>query len=222
MAFGPIMQLNVGELLIELGPIAKDDMGQFIAPGMQQASITKYLTRRSAPVLEDELEWLDRERTSKDSLIWGIYVISSSERLLIGSTSLHNISVDHTIQSTSGSMIFRKEYWGKGIAGSVHKARTWYAFEQLGHTRIKSAVIHGNVASRKALEKSGYIHVYTERNTVFVDGRLRHQDNLECLNPSETTWRLWWGEDQPTPEAIAARQKTREAMAWAVENVCLL
>lgn len=222
MAFGPIMQLKVGELLIELAPVAKTDVGEFISPGMQQASITKYLRRNVGPVLEDELEWFERERASKDSIVWGIYIVEGKKRLLIGNTGIHEITNEHTIQSTSGSMIFRKEYWGKGIASAIHKARTWYVFEQLGHTRVKSAVVHGNIASRKALEKSGYNLVYVERNTHFVDGGLHHQDNLECLNPSESAWRLWWGKDQPTDEAIAARERAREVMQWAKTHVNLL
>jgi len=82
-------------------------------------------------------------------------------------------------------------------------------------------VSHGNIASRKALEKSGYNLVYVERNVQFTDGKLVHQDNLECLNPDERAWSLWWGDDQPTPEAIAARQRTIDVMKWAEENVVL-
>jgi RimJ/RimL family protein N-acetyltransferase len=222
MAFGPIMQLKAGDLSLELAPLAKADMGEFVAPGMQRASITKYLGRHVAPVLEDELEWFERTRTEKDSLIWGIYVVGDKKRQLIGNTGLSGITSDRIIQATSGSMIFRKEFWGKGIASHIHKARTWYAFKYLGHTRVMSAVIHGNVASLKALEKTGYSLVYVERNTVFIDGRLSHQDNLECLNPSPEAWKLWWGSDRPTSSARRARQKTLEALTWAEQNVTLL
>src|SRR5690606_16137983 len=106
MAFGPIMQLKVGELNLELAPIAKDDMKNFVSLGMQQASITKYLARRAAPVLEDELEWFDKTRAEKNSLIWGIYVVEDESRQLIGNTGLHDITHEHLIQSVSGSMIF--------------------------------------------------------------------------------------------------------------------
>lgn len=221
MAFGPIMRLTVGELGIELAPIHKDDLGEFVSPGMQQASITKYLNHHIAPVYEDEVEWFDRVRAEKDSLIWGIYVIQGEKRQLIGNTGLQGITTTPLLQSTSGSMIFRKDYWGRGIASSVHKARTWYAFTQLGHIRIKSAVVQGNEASLKALVKCGYTVVYTERNTAFVDGELRHQDNLECLNPSEKAWAMWWGNNEPTPEALKAWQKTIDSLAWAEENVSL-
>lgn len=222
MAFGPIMKMKVGELAIELAPIKKEDLGEFVSPGMQQASVTQYFIRRNAPVFEDEVEWFDRKRHEENSVVWGIYSVENGERKLIGSTGLHEITKSHTIQSVSGSMIFRKEYWGKGIATAVHKARTWYAFIQLGHTRIKSAVYWGNIASKKALEKSGYNLVYVERNTAFIDGTLRHEDNLECLNPSEQAWSLWWGNDEPPQSSLAARERTHETIVWAEENVELL
>ncbi len=222
MAFGPIMQLKIGQLDIELAPIAREDLAAFVSPGMQRASIHKYLARATAPTLEDEQQWYDKTRAATDSLVWGIWDVSGGQRVLIGNTALTDITREHTIQATSGSMIFRKEYWGRGIASAIHKARTWYAFQYTGLTRIKAAVQHGNIASLKALQKSGYALVYVERNTKFIDGQLRHQDNVECLNPSELAWQLWWGDDQATVEAEVARQRTLEAMAWAEENVTLL
>lgn len=221
MGFGPIMRLQVGELKLELAPISKNDLDSVVSPGMQQASVTRYLGGQSAPVLETEIEWFDRIRTEKASLVWGTYDVTG-ERKLIGTTSLHDIEKGHVIQATSGSMIFRKEYWGKGIASAIHKARTWYVFEHLGYTRIKSAVLHGNIASRKALEKSGYNLVYVERNTGFALGKMRHQDNLECINPGETAWKLWWGADRPPLASRRARLLTKEAMEWAATNVELL
>jgi len=222
MAFGPRMQLDVGDLKIELAPLSQEVLSEFVSPGLQQASVTKYLNSTTAPVLEDEHEWFEKTRLAEDTITWGIYVRDGEKRLLIGNTSLTDITKGHTIQAVSGSMIFRKDYWGKGIASTIHKARTWYVFDQLGFTRVKSAVIHGNVASRKALEKSGYRLVYVERNTAFIDGQLRHQDNLECINPSQTAWSLWWGHDTPPTDAVDARNCTLDAMAWAKEHVTLL
>ncbi|HMI09259.1 MAG TPA: GNAT family N-acetyltransferase [Candidatus Saccharimonadales bacterium] len=222
MAFGPIMQLQVGDLKVELAPLTKDNMPEFINPGMQQASVTRYLSRRSAPVLEDEQEWFERIREEKESLTWGIYVVESDERILIGDTTLFDITKNHIHQATSGSMIFRHEYWGKGIASSIHKARTWYAFQHLGLHRIMSAVYQGNVASLKALQKSGYDLVYIERNTSFIDGTLRHQDNLECLNPNDPFWSQWWHGERPPKHSLVARRQAVDALKWASQNVRLL
>lgn len=224
MAFGPIMRFKVGELQIELAPLTKEVMSEFVSPGMQQASITRYLARHNAPVFEDELEWFEKTRANKDNLVWGIWIIDGDKRTLIGNSGLEDINVNHgkMHQATSGSMIFRKEYWGKGIASAAHKARTWYAFHELGLHRIMSAVIQGNEGSLKALMRSGYTLVYVERNTVFANGKIRHQNNLECVNPNDPFWSQWWNGEKPTVEALAARRLTRKALAWAEEHVELV
>jgi RimJ/RimL family protein N-acetyltransferase len=221
MAFGPIMRVTVGELQIELAPLTKESVVEFVRPGMQQHGVFRYLASCTANVEEDEYEWYEKVRKNQKSIVWGIWVIDGDERILIGNSALAEIETGHGFmrQATSGSMIFRKEYWGKGIASAAHKARTWYAFKHLGLHRIMSAVIQGNEGSLKALSRSGYTLVYVERNTVFVEGEVRHQDNLECLNPNDPFWSQWWNHDEPAAQSIAARELTRTVLDWAEENV---
>lgn len=234
MAFGPIMRFTVGESRIELAPLTKESVGEFISlehgGGLQQMSVSRYLGMSWAPVAEDEQEWFEKVRSDKNSLVWGIWVVEGSggsrTRTLIGNSTLFDIGKSgHTRfirQATSGSLIFRKEYWGKGIASAAHKARTWYAFNQIGLHRITSAVIQANGGSRKALERSGYTFVYTERNEQFSDGRFHHLDSFECLNPLDVFWSQWWHGDRPPKAARQARLLTREALAWAERHVELV
>ena len=133
-----------------------------------------------------------------------------------------NITKKHVHTATSGIIIVDKNYWGKGVASASHHARTWYAFENLGLHCIKSAVVQGNIASLRALQRCGYTHLYTQRNDVFINGKLHHTDHLECLNPIDWAWNQWWGSDQPSPEHIAARQRSLAALEWARERVVLL
>jgi len=227
MAFGPIMRLKVGEFNIELAPLTRESMSEFVnlthGGGMQRYSVTRYLGRQIAPVLEDETDWFDKVRKDATSIVWGIWMIDGDNRTLIGNSSLNGIGEDgHSgfiRQTTSGSMIFRPEYWGKGIASAAHKARTWYAFQHLGLHRIKSAVIQGNGGSSKALGRSGYTYVYTERNETFVDGKLRHLDCFECLNPLDLFWKQWWHGDRPPQTSLNARKLTLDTLKWAEENV---
>ena len=228
MAFGPIMRFTVSGLSIELAPLTRDSMAEFVGidhgGGMQRFGVTKYLGRSFAPVLEDEHEWFEKSRKSSD-VLWGIWLVKDGRRTLIGNSGLTGIGeqghAGFIRQATSGSMIFRPEYWSKGIASAAHKARTAYAFNQLGLHRIKSAVLHGNGGSVKALERSGYAYVYTERNEMFIDGALRHMDNFECLNPLPMFWEQWWGSETPPASAVEARERTIQALAWAKENVDL-
>ena len=219
MSFGPVMRFKVNGLNIELAPLSKEVMGEFVNPGMQQFGVRKYTGSHIAPVLEDEIEWFDKVRADRKSLVWGIWVIDGDTRTLIGNSALSDIKRGHIHQATSGSMLFRQEYWGKGIASAAHKARTWYAFQHMGLHRIMSAVIQGNKGSLKALSRSGYTKVYVERNETFVDGQLRHLDCLECLNPNETFWEQWWHGDRPTKLNLEARIATREVLSWAEQNV---
>lgn len=230
MSFGPIMRLKVGELSIELAPFTKESATDFVSleagGGMQQHSVFRYLGQSGALVAEDEQEWYEKVRTDKNSLVWGIWLVEGGgdtlKRTLIGNSSLSEIESGHSQlirQATSGSLIFRKEYWGKGIASAAHKARTWYAFQHLGLHRIKSAVIQANGGSRTALERSGYTFVYTERNEQYSDGHFQHLDCLECLNPLDLFWSQWWNDDPSTKIADEARLLTREALSWANKNV---
>lgn len=227
MAFGPIMRFRVGELQIELAPQSRESMAQFIdvahGGGMQRHTVTRYLGRRNAPVLEDEYDWFEKERKDTTSLVWGIWVIEGDQRIPIGNSGLHGIGEDgHSgfiRQATSGSQIFRPEYWGRGIASAAHKARTWYAFKHLGLHRIKSGVIQGNGGSAKALSRSGYVYVYTERNEQYVDGRLLHMDCFECLNPLDLFWSQWWHGERPPAATLRARKLTQQTLEWAEQNV---
>lgn len=227
MSFGPIMQFMVGELQIELAPIPKEAVGAFISPGMQQRSVTKYMGRTTAPVLEDEHEWFERVRTKRDCIQWGIWLIDGDERVLIGNTGINEIKLHPVAQGTSGSMIFHKEYngqelWGRGIASAAHKARTWYAFQYLGLHCINSAVLDGNGGSLKALQRSGYVLTHVERNESFVDGKLLNLNHLQCLNPNAPFWNQWWHGDRPSRAHRDARLLTQEVMRWVEENVTLL
>lgn len=233
MAFGPIMRFKVSELHIELAPLTKESVAEFISleygGGMQQHSVSRYLGLAQAPTLEDEQDWFDKIRADRASLVWGIWLVEGEgkeqTRTLIGNSSLNGIDKNGSTrlvrQATSGSLIFRKEYWGKGIASTAHKARTWYAFKHLGLHRIQSAVIQANGGSRKALERSGYTLVYTERNEQYGDGQFRHLDCLECLNPLDLFWSQWWHGDRPSKASREARKRTREVLDWADKNVVL-
>lgn len=229
MAFGSIMKFSVGELEIELSPLTKEVMGEYISHehsgGIQSLAVNRYVSRQTAPTLEDELEWFERTRTEKDTIVWGIWVKESSGKVLIGGTSIFNIGTyGHAPMFRSGetgSMIFRQDYWARGIASAIHKARTWYAFQHLGLNILKSAVLQPNTGSRKALERSGYVVTRTVRNEQYIEGTLYHLDWLECLNPLDLFWSLWWHNESPPKASLDARKVTEKAMEWAEKNVTL-
>ena len=222
MAFGSIMKFTTdNRLSIEMAPFTREEVIATFVPGFAQMSVTKYLGNASVQTAETESEWYDAMIKDTSRVVWGIWVIENDSRTLIGSTSLMDIELEPLKQATTGITIVDKNYWGKGIAGTCHRARTWYAFEQMAIVRLKSAVYEGNEASRRAIEKVGYTSVYTERNDIFFDGKLHHKECFECLNPTSWAWNRWWRDDRPTRKSVEARELTREVLKWADANVVL-
>lgn len=225
MAFGPIMKLTIESgLKLELAPFTREEALIFIA-GLQKQSTNQY--NGMLPVTaEMEQEWFDKRSKESNVMLWGVWVVERDKRKLIGYTEINEISPlvptqRNITQGSTSITLTDNSYWCRGIASAAHYARTWYAFEQLGLVRLRSAVAQENTASRRALDKVGYSHVYVERNFQFIDGHYVHEDMLECLNPADWAWRLWWGDDRPSRKNLQARKKTEAALVWSREHVVL-
>lgn len=219
MAFGPIMKLTTDSgLKIELAPFSREDVLIF-ADGLSRHSITQYLEKDIAQTNETEEEWYDKMIKDDESRVWGIWAVDGSSRRLVGNSIIEGMSEGHIHMGITGSVIVDPSLWGKGIASACHKARTMYAFDQLGLHRLTAGVIRANGGSSKALERTGYSFDYTERNARFVNGKLAHLDQFECLNPADWAWRQWWGDDRPPVKSLEARKRTEAALSWARKHV---
>ena len=222
--FGPIMHFKTKTgLSVELAPLKRTDMPAFVEDGgMQSYEVLKFLGRVTAPVLEDEYEWFDKVRKDDNDLVWGIYVVDGDSRIVIGTTGLHDIN--GTMWSpyrtaTTGIMNISKEYWGQGIAGACHRARTMYAFDVLGLVVIRSGVIFENEASRRAVESVGYMIHHFDRMHGLYKGEPREDYALMCVNPDTFVWNYWWRRKKLDPQWHEARKKTGAALRWAHQNV---
>jgi ribosomal-protein-alanine N-acetyltransferase len=59
-----------------------------------------------------------------------------------------------------------EQFWGQGIATRAVKAVTSYAFSNFDVVRVYAEVFSDNTGSRKALEKAGFIHEATFKNSI--------------------------------------------------------
>lgn len=218
--FGPIMRFGVGDLIIEMAPLRREDMPLFITDGgMQSHEVTRYLGRQLAPTEQCEYDWFDQVRGKEDTYLWGIYVVDGEERTLIGNTSLNGITREVMSYASTGCLIFNRQYWGKGIASHCHRVRTWYGCTQLNLVQLRSAAYDLNQGSQKALMSVGYVPLFTERNFGFVEGQFLSATSFGLINPLETHWNLWWHGDLVPEEFAAARTKSQQALRWVEDNV---
>ena len=139
--FGPVMRFPIpstsGEPLgsLVLRPLTRSELPELIRDGngFQSHDVTKTLARFRSYTIEDLGDWYDRTR-GDDGFTWGVAVEhrGGSEETLIGVTSLSPIDLSAFPVADTGLVLTDTRWWGKGIAGAVHKCRTVFAFEQAG------------------------------------------------------------------------------------------
>lgn len=61
------------------------------------------------------------------------------------------------------------KFWGLGYATEITKALVCYLYEDLKLERIEALTAERNLASRKVLEKAGFIQEGTFRNFAYID-----------------------------------------------------
>jgi len=138
--------------------------------------VTMYLSRRAAPSLQLEREWLQKMATSETDIVWCI----EFEDRTIGITGAHRIDWQNCHAST-GTAIGDKGVWGKGIGGELMCLRRDHLFREYRLNKLKSAYLEGNEASARAQRAAGYREVGRFRQEFFRDGRWLDQIQTELL-----------------------------------------
>ncbi|MBK1813295.1 GNAT family N-acetyltransferase [Clostridium sp. YIM B02505] len=108
------------------------------------------------------------EFISKEEITWGI--VRKEDKKLIGYLSLGNF--DEEAKSCEIGYGLNREYWNKGYGTEAIKTLIKFAFEKVKVNRIEATVTFGNVASVKALIKSGFLQEGILRERTMIKGEL--------------------------------------------------
>ena len=68
-----------------------------------------------------------------------------------------------------------EKYWGKGITSSALEGISDYAFKELGLRRIFAKPLEHNSASRRVLEKTGFVLEGILQKSVIKEGKIYNQ-----------------------------------------------
>jgi RimJ/RimL family protein N-acetyltransferase len=85
---------------------------------------------------------------------WGVWERETGE--LVGDASLH---YDTTFDAWELSYGFRRDRWGRGYATEAAQACVRHGFERMRVARIVADVDPANPASKRVLEKCGFVRV---------------------------------------------------------------
>jgi RimJ/RimL family protein N-acetyltransferase len=179
MSFGKIMIVKIGKFVVTLKPFTKEEISSHeVIGGMSDHEVTQHTLQQISPTIESQGEWYEKIRTDKNVVCWGIYV----DGTLCGVTTIHIDEPFH--KGGTGIIIFRKDFWRKGIASTAHIARTWYAVKHLDLKIIITQIHEPNEGSLRALMSVGYAPIGHMYYTEFRNGEYVNRVLLQWVNPN--------------------------------------
>lgn len=211
---GMPMRVKGREFAIELRPPTREDIVK-MAPFMGEET-NRYLSRHLGQNADTEATWYEKIIKDSDKTVWGIFVKDRGKWVHIGNTDV--ILHDEGYSST-GVLLHRKEYWGKGIISGAHLARTLYVHDVMDLEAVRSEVYEENITSRRAIERIGYVKVGTTYGRGFIQGRVQHADQFQWVNPSDRAWNHFWGDTKPPKKFLEGRKRALEALKRARQTV---
>lgn len=128
----------------------------------------------------DAKKWIKSQPEKREEgLCFDFAVVSKDRNELIGSVS---ITIDKKNQFGELGCWISKQYWRKGFATEILKKATKFAFEDLGLHKVYAKCYKENIASSKAIQKSGLTFVGTLREHVLKDGKFHDCLLYELIN----------------------------------------
>ncbi len=130
--------------------------------------VSKYM-RDSFPypyTQENAVEWINFVKKNYSSLF---FAIADENELLGGIGAVPQTDV-HRFSAEIGFWL-GKHSWNKGIISKALPVFCNYLFTNFNFNRLIANVFEGNEASRKILEKTGFVLEGTQRKSVFKNNR---------------------------------------------------
>src|SRR3989344_4661700 len=166
-------------LTVALRPFCREDIPELVK---HFSSMTIHRDTKGifGQTLENEIKWFEKNMEDPNSCIWAIQPEGSDQA--IGVTALHHIT-DRMNSCSSGIVIWRQDWWHRGVATATHLARTMFAADYLNRFIIRSSVRTENPGSYLALERVGYTIWGTEPRGVLRGGKWLDTYHLAWLHP---------------------------------------
>lgn len=119
--------------------------------------------------IEDAKEYIQAMLVADKKNIFAFAIVV--EDIVVGSISVTRQENIHCLTAEMGYCI-AEPYWGKGYATSAIKQVSQYVFRNSDIQRIFAEPFAYNIASCKALEKSGFVYEGTLRKNAIKNGQV--------------------------------------------------
>ena len=145
----------------------RQESAEFLTPWEPSWS-AEHLTRKA---FTNRVYWSARAAAQESAL--ALFMLRREDQALLGAITLDNIrrgpSQAGTIGYWVGAKYARQGYMTEAVRALVH-----YAFTELDLSRIESACLPENAASRGVLERAGYKYEGVAQSYLQINGRWRN------------------------------------------------
>jgi [ribosomal protein S5]-alanine N-acetyltransferase len=168
---------------VTLRLVTLDDCSERYVEWLEDPEVNRYLeTRWSRHTLDSVRSFVSEKLSSLDSYLFAI--LERANQAHVGNIKIGPIHPRHAFADVS-YFIGDRASWGRGLATDAIKVVTRIGFERLGLHRVQAGLYAGNVGSRRALEKAGYVFEGC------LKGQLRTADAWEdhvCYGLLQDAW----------------------------------
>jgi RimJ/RimL family protein N-acetyltransferase len=149
-----------------LTPLDESDVTQAYVDGLNDPVVHRFLVGPRSRVQTPDLVrgFVRANRDDAHAILFGLFV----DGRLRGTARLHDIGRDGAYL---GLAIFDRGIWGQGWGSRMVDGVTRYAIGELGLPAVRAVIEEENLASRRAFEKSGYVH--RTADDVIQDGMVK-------------------------------------------------
>ncbi|WP_281298740.1 GNAT family N-acetyltransferase [Flavobacterium limnophilum] len=176
--FTPFPNLETERL--HLRRLVKEDVNEVFALRSDK-EVMKYIPRPQVKTEEDALEhisMIDAKIENNEGINWAITLKDNPK--LIGIIGHYRIKPEH-FRAEIGYMLL-PEYHGKGIIVEAIKETVKYGFEIMKLHSIEAVIDPENLASERALQKSGFVKEAHLKENEYYEGRFLDTVIYSILN----------------------------------------
>lgn len=146
--------------------------------------VLQYLDKQPATSVEEAAAFIQRIREDQAKtagILWGITVKNSPE--IIGTAGFWQMQKEHYRAEIGYAL--HPGFQGRGIMNEALKAVLAYGFETMKLHSVEANINPANSASRKLLEKNGFIKEAYFKENYFFNGRFIDSEIYSLLTPGK-------------------------------------
>lgn len=153
---------------VELFALEADGVTDEYVAWLNDPAVNRYLESRFVRhTAQSTRRFVQAVVDSDDSILFGIRYVP--ERRHVGNIKLGPVDRHHR-RAEIGLLIGDRTVWGRGIAAAAIELVTRYAFDSLGLLKVTAGCYAGNVGSRRAFEKAGFVVEAIRKRHFLLDG----------------------------------------------------